>query len=257
MISKNKSKFIISLQKKKVREEEKLYVIEGDKLVREFLGAGVPLKTLIAKPEFLSSLTAEMTSIAGEIEDVSYEELKKISTLKTPHNAIAVVPMPDTYMDLDEIFKNLCVALDSVQDPGNLGTIIRAAAWFGIKNIICSADCVDVYNPKVIQASMGALLHVNIYYHDLKKLFVSAKVDKISVFGTFLEGESIYRHNLDNKGIILLGNESKGISEDFIPLVTHKIMIPKFSSARQGIDSLNVSMAASVIFSEFIRRSIT
>jgi RNA methyltransferase, TrmH family len=256
MISKNKTKFIISLQKKKVRDEEKLYVIEGDKLVKEFLAAGIHLKSLIAKPEFIGSLPIELRRIAGEIEDVNYEELKKISTLKTPHNAIALVPMPEKHIDHSEIFKDLCVALDSVQDPGNLGTIIRAAAWFGIRNIICSPDCVDVYNPKVIQASMAALLHVNLFYQDLKDFFISAQVNKTSIFGTLLEGESIYAHKLDNKGIILLGNESRGISEDLIPFVTHKIMIPKFCAARQGIDSLNVSMAAAIVFSEFMRKSI-
>jgi TrmH family RNA methyltransferase len=256
MISKNKAKFIISLQKKKVRDEERLYVIEGDKLVREFLGAHVHLKILIAKPEFLSSLSADLTSIVAEIESVSYDDLKKISTLKTPHNAIALVPIPETILDLTKIFKSLCIVLDSIQDPGNLGTIIRAAAWFGIKNIICSPDSVDVYNPKVVQASMGALLHVNVYYHDLIELLIAARTNRISVFGTLLEGESIYSHKLDNKGIILFGNESKGISDEIMPYITQKIMIPKFSSARQGIDSLNVSMAASVICSEFMRKSI-
>jgi len=256
MISKNKAKFIISLQKKKVRDEEKLYVIEGDKLVREFLAAGIPFKTLIAKPEFIGSLHKDLIRIAGEIENVSYEELKKISTLKTPHNAIAIVPMKEQYFDPGEIFKNLCVALDSVQDPGNFGTIIRAAAWFGIKNIVCSSDCVDLYNPKVVQASMGAMLHVNVFYHDLKDFFISAQTNKTNIFGALLEGESIYTHKLDNKGIILLGNESRGITEDLIPFVTHKIMIPKFCAARQGIDSLNVSMAAAIVFSEFIRKSI-
>ena len=135
-----------------------------------------------------------------------------------------------------------------------MGTIIRAAGWFGIKNIVCSSDCVDVYNPKVVQASMGALLHVNVYYYDLKKLLNSAKANEISVFGTLIEGESIYNHKLDNKGIILLGNESKGISEELIPYITLKIKIPKFSKAAQGIDSLNVGMAASIVFSEFMRR---
>jgi RNA methyltransferase, TrmH family len=257
MISRNKSKFIISLQKKKARDEERLYVIEGDKLVREFLDAKIPLKTIIAKPEFISSLKTEMIMNVEEIEEVSYEELKKISTLKTPHNAIAIVPMAEKHEDLPAIFKSLCVALDSVQDPGNLGTIIRAAAWFGIKNIICSNDCVDVYNPKVIQASMGALLHVNVSYYNLREVMIKARVNNISVFGTLLEGKSIYNHELDNKGIILLGNESKGISEDILPFVTEKIMIPKFCNASQGIDSLNVSMAASVIFSEFRRRSFS
>jgi TrmH family RNA methyltransferase len=163
--------------------------------------------------------------------------------------------MPEREMNTSEILNQLCVALDFVQDPGNLGTIIRAAAWFGIKNIVCSEDCADVYNPKVIQASMGAILHVNVYYYGLKKLIVLANEKKIPVFGTMLEGESIYDHKLDNKGIILLGNESKGISDELIPFITEKIMIPKFSKAKQGIDSLNVGMAASVVFSEFLRKS--
>jgi RNA methyltransferase, TrmH family len=149
----------------------------------------------------------------------------------------------------------LTAALDFVQDPGNLGTIIRAAAWFGIKNIVCSSDCVDVYNPKVIQASMGALLHVNVFYLDLRTLLIKAYENKIPVFGTLLEGESIYNHKLCNKGIILLGNESKGISEELIPYITTRINIPGFSKTRPGIDSLNVSMAASIVFSEFFRKT--
>jgi len=255
MISKNKAKFIISLQKKKVRDEEKLFIIEGDKLVKEFLASKIPIKTLIAKPEFLNNLPADLTRFVNEIEDVSYEELKQISTLKTPHNALAVVPMPERKMDISEIVNQLCVALDFVQDPGNLGTIIRAAAWFGLKNIVCSENCVDVYNPKVIQASMGAILHVNVCYSDLKKLVILANEKQIPVFGTMLEGESIYDHKLDSKGIILLGNESKGISDGLLPYISDKIMIPGVSKATPGIESLNVSMAASVVFSEFFRKA--
>jgi RNA methyltransferase, TrmH family len=254
MISKNKIKFIISLQKKKIRDEEKLFVIEGDKIVKEFLSAKIPIKMLVAKPEFLKSIMPEFTRFVSLIEDVSYDELKQISTLKTPQNALAVVHMPEKEMNISGIINHFCVALDFVQDPGNLGTIIRAAGWFGIKNIVCSMDCVDVYNPKVIQSCMGAILHVNVFYYDLKKLFISAANNSIPVFGTLLEGDSIYNHKLDNKGIILLGNESKGISDDLIPFITEKIKIPKFSNAREGIDSLNVGMAASVVFSEFLRK---
>jgi TrmH family RNA methyltransferase len=136
-----------------------------------------------------------------------------------------------------------------------MGTIIRAAGWFGIKNIVCSFDCVDVYNSKVIQASMGALLHVNVFYTDLKTLFTNAIKNSVPVYGTMLDGKSIYDHKLDNKGIILLGNESKGISDELIPFITEKIRIPKYSNAKEGIDSLNVGMAASVVFSEFLRKS--
>ena len=156
-------------------------------------------------------------------------------------------------MDTADLKKDLTVALDFVQDPGNLGTIIRAAAWFGIKNIYCSEDCVDAYNPKVIQASMGAILHVNLFYTDLRMLLEKAAENKIKVYGAMIEGKSIYSHKLENQGIILLGNESKGISGELLPYVTDRIMIPKMSDAKSGIDSLNVSMAASVIFSEFTR----
>jgi len=257
MISKNKAKFIISLQKKKIREEEHLFVIEGDKIVKEFLAAGVQLHSLIAKPEFLSSLRSDSAELIEEISEASYDDLKKISTLKTPHNAIAIIRIKDNKLNLPEVFKNLCVALDFIQDPGNLGTIIRAAAWYGIKNIICSNDCVDVYNPKVIQASMGAILNVNVHYYNLKEFLSSASENNIPVFGTLLEGDSIYTHKLDNNGVILLGNESKGISDELLPYITSKIMIPRFNTAKQGIDSLNVSMAASVVFSEFLRRTLT
>jgi TrmH family RNA methyltransferase len=255
MISKTKIKFIKSLQNKKVRDEERLFIIEGDKLVKEFLIAKVAIKMLVAKPEFISGLSTELTKFVEVTEDINYEELKQISTLKTPHNALAVVHMPAREMNITEIINHFCVALDFVQDPGNMGTIIRAAGWFGIKNVVCSTDCVDVYNPKVIQSSMGALLHVNVFYHDLKKIFASAVENSIPVFGTLLEGDSIYNHKLDKKGIILLGNESKGISDELIPFITDKIRIPKFSNAREGIDSLNVGMAAAVVFSEFLRKS--
>lgn len=255
MISKTKIRFIKSLQNKKVRDEERLFVIEGDKLVKEFLLAKIQIHTLVAKPEFISGLHSDLKKLVNNIDEVKYEELKQISTLKTPHNALAIVQMPEHEMIMSEIIKQFCVALDFVQDPGNMGTIIRAAGWFGIKNIVCSFDCVDVYNSKVIQASMGALLHVNVFYADLKILLTNSIKNSVPVFGTMLEGESIYDHKLDNKGIILLGNESKGISDELIPFITEKIRIPKYSHAKEGIDSLNVGMAASVVFSEFLRKS--
>lgn len=255
MISKNKSKFIISLQKKKIRDDEKLFVIEGDKLVREFILAGVRFNTLLAKPEFIGSLPPGFEKLTDEVEFATYEELKQVSTLKTPHNALGIVQMPERILNEEEILNELCVALDCVQDPGNMGTIIRAAGWFGIKNIVCSNNSVDVYNPKVVQASMGALLHVNVYYSGLVSFLTKAKNTGIPVYGSILEGKSIYSQDLDNKGVIVLGNESKGISEELIPYLTEKIMIPRFGQAAPGIDSLNVGMAASVIFSEFKRRT--
>jgi TrmH family RNA methyltransferase len=253
VLSKNKINFILSLQKKKVREVEKLFVIEGDKLVREFLSAKMPVKLLMAKPEFLNSLPLVHKKGIGEIIPARYDDLKKVSTLKTPNNALAIIQMPDTRFNPGDLKIGLTIALEYVQDPGNLGTIIRSAAWFGIKNIYCSENCVDCYNPKVIQASMGAIMHVNVSYTDLHAFFKTARKSKIKIYGALLEGESIYSSRLSDKGIIFLGNESRGISDEFIPYITDRIMIPRMNKAGSGIDSLNVSMAASVILSEFTR----
>jgi RNA methyltransferase, TrmH family len=254
MLSKNKIRLIISLQKKKVRDEEKLYVIEGDKLIKDYLISGERIRTLIAKPEFIRSLPADQAKNIGETESVSFDELKKVSTLKTPHNAIALVPVTKIEFEPDNILKDLCAALDFIQDPGNLGTIIRSAAWFGIKNIVCSEDSVDLFNPKVIQASMGALLHVKVHYCDLRQFLGTAQKNGIQVYGTMIEGESVYDQKLRSKGVILLGNESRGISDELIPFISKKITIPRSNKYRYGNDSLNVSMAASILFSEFARR---
>jgi RNA methyltransferase, TrmH family len=254
MISKNKIKYIQSLQKKKVRNEEQLYVIEGDKLVKEYLLSGMRLKLLVAIPEFIASLLPEEKMTIDDIEPANYDDLRRMSSLKAPHNAIATVPIPDELTDPPEITNGLSIALESVQDPGNLGTIIRAAAWFGFSQIICSFNCVDVYNPKVIQASMGAILNVTVRYFDLVKLLEGAINSKIPVYGTFLEGESVYSSELGDSGIILFGNESKGISDNLLPFISTKIIIPKLSSSTHGVESLNVGMAASIVFSEFARR---
>lgn len=254
MISKNKIKYIVSLQRKKIRDEEQLYLIEGDKLVREYLLSGIRLRLLAAKPEFTDSLMPEGKVLIEEIDSVNDDDLKQISTLKTPHNAIALVPMPQSKYNPDNILKDLCAALDFVQDPGNLGTIIRSAAWFGINNIVCSVDTVDLYNPKVIQASMGAVLHVEVHYCNLRQFLEKAIEKGVPVYGTLIDGVSIYTSTPGKQGVILLGNESRGISEELMPLISEKIMIPRFNNFKYGIDSLNVSMAASIVFSEFARR---
>jgi len=255
MLSKNKQKLILSLQKKKAREENRMFIVEGDKMVREFLSSDMEIISLVAKPEYIAGLGSTLFSKAGEVIPVSFEELRKISAMKTPHNALAVVRMPETEFDEDDIPEELCVALDFIQDPGNLGTIIRAAAWFGIKNIVCSENCVDIYNPKVVQATMGALLNVKVHYRNLGDFLGTALKKGVDVFGTYLEGTPVYEHPLAVRGVILLGNESRGISEDLSEYVTVRLVIPKFTKAESGIESLNAGMAASVIFSEFARRN--
>lgn len=254
MLGKNKVKLILSLQKKRARDQEKLFIIEGDKIVREFLVSGMKVAMLVAKPEFISGLPSELISLVSEVIPVSYEELKKLSTLKTPHNALALVRMPEAAGSESDFTGELCAALDFIQDPGNLGTIIRAAAWFGIRNIICSENCVDAYNPKVIQATMGAILNVRVTYLDLAEFLVRTKKSGSDIYGTLLDGESVYGATLGKTGVILLGNESKGISDNLVPLITKRISIPKFTMAVHGIDSLNAGMAASIVFSEFARR---
>jgi len=255
MISKNRSKFILSLRNKKVRDLEKLYLIEGDKIVREFLSAGKPVRYLYASEDFLKSIAPVQLRNVSETGVVNENELRQISSLTTPHNALAVIPFSDKHFDSDKILSSTCAALDTVQDPGNLGTIIRAAAWFGIKDIVCSKDCADVYNPKTVQASMGAIMHVNVWYCDLKDLLIIANRNKIPVYGAVLDGDSIYDKKTEDCGIILLGNESKGISDELMTFITDKIKIPGIGSVQPGIESLNVGMAASVLFSEFLRKS--
>ncbi len=254
MIGRNTIKLIKSLQKKKAREEEGLYAIEGDKLVREYLAAGKRISLLAAKPEFIASLGQAERAFIGEITPVSYEELKRISSLTTPHNALAVVPIPDRPPLATDKLQGPGIALESMQDPGNLGTIIRAAAWFGIRTIICSANSVDVYNPKVIQASMGAILNVEVHYAELELILQDAVKAGLPVYGTFLEGEAIYEAELEEKGIILFGNESKGISGNLAPFVSKKLFIPGLPVSKYGVESLNVGMAASIVLSEFARR---
>lgn len=254
MLSKNKIRFILSLQKRKVREEYRMFIAEGDKIVKEIIDSGFPVKSLICKPEYLAGIPVSAREKIEEIIPVKYEELKQISSLTTPHNAMAVIRMPDYSLDMDEILLEIVPVLDFIQDPGNMGTIIRAAAWFGIKNIVCSLNCVDFYNPKVIQATMGAFLNVKVHYCDLPDFLETVMKKEVPVFATVLNGKSIYEHQLGSRGIILIGNESKGISEKLFTYVTDRITIPKFCDAKYGIESLNAGMAASVVFSEFRRR---
>jgi len=254
MLSKNNQKFIISLQKKKVREEKGMFVIEGDKMVKEFISAGEKIVMLVAKPEYIGDLEKKKMIPDCNVIQVTFDELRKVSTLKTPHNALAVVKIPGKEFVPDKILDGLCVALDTIQDPGNLGTIIRAAAWFGIKNIVCSEKSVDVYNPKVVQATMGALLNVNVFYRPLEEFLEYARRNGSEVFGTYLDGCPVYEHPLGKKGIILLGNESRGISENLSPFVTARLFIPGYNSVKYGAESLNAGMAASIVFYEFRRR---
>ena len=255
MLSKNKIKFIKSLDNKKSRDESGQFIIEGDKIVSEFINAGRNINLLVAQTKWIETLPEQALQNIEDIIDVENNELKKISSLRTPHNVLAIVNKTEFLINWNEILQDLTLVLETIQDPGNLGTIIRTAAWFGIGNIICSPDSVDVFNQKVIQASMGAILRVKVHYTNLFDFMNRISESNFPVYGACLDGKPVYDCDLSANGIILLGNESAGISSSLKKYITQKIRIPFFSDTTEGIDSLNVSMAAAIICSEFRRKT--
>ena len=255
MLSKNKIKFIQSLSRKKIREQENAFLVEGNKMVAEALESGMRIKWLCGTIDFFDK-TQVAHDVADEIIEVSPDEIQKASLLQTPQQALAVVYMPEQTFNLSEINNNLILALDGIQDPGNLGTIIRLADWFGIRHIICSENTADRFNPKVIQASMGAIFRVQVHYLNLVDVFSQAATLGVKIFGTFLEGQNLYQHSLSPTGILVMGNEGNGISEEVAPLITDKIHIPAFPPGQRGSESLNVATATAICCAEFRRRLI-
>ena len=240
MLSKNQIKLITSLQQKKYRKQEQLFFAEGVKVVQELLHSNFELQELFTtKQDFLSVSKDKLHAI-------SEAELKKISALATPNSCLAVFKIPKA-KEMKE--SGLILALDDVRDPGNLGTIIRLCDWFGIETLLCSEETVDIYNPKVVQATMGSISRVNVVYGDLENFLVKTK---LTVFGTFMDGKNIYQESLPNDGVIVMGNEANGISEAVEKLVTDRIAIPRFGDL-QITESLNVATATAIILSEFKR----
>jgi TrmH family RNA methyltransferase len=240
MLSKNQIKLITSLQQKKYRKQEQLFFAEGVKVVQELLHSNFELQELFTtKQDFLSVSKDKLHAI-------SEAELKKISALATSNSCLAVFKIPKA-KEMKE--SGLILALDDVRDPGNLGTIIRLCDWFGIETLFCSEETVDIFNPKVVQATMGSISRVNVVYGDLENFLVTTK---LTVFGTFMDGKNIYQESLPNDGVIVMGNEANGISEAVEKLVTDRIAIPRFGDL-QITESLNVATATAIILSEFKR----
>lgn len=240
MVSKNQIKLITSLQQKKYRKQEQLFFAEGVKVVQELLNSNFELQDLFTtKQDFL-------TVSKNKVHAISEAELKKISALTTPNTCLAVFKIPKAK---EMIEKGLIVALDDVRDPGNLGTIIRLCDWFGIETLFCSEESVDIYNPKVVQATMGSISRVNVIYGDLESFLSQTK---LPVFGTFMDGKNIYQEKLPKEGIIIMGNEANGISSSVEKLVSERIAIPRFGNL-QVTESLNVATATAIILSEFKR----
>ncbi len=255
MISKNKIKLIRFLGARKYREQQGLFVAEGDKIVADLLHAGGwEIRHIFAKKEWIRKMTTEERERVAEITEISFDELRRISYMKTPHNVLALVALPKWQMPVIPPAGELSLALENIQDPGNLGTIIRTANWFGIRHIYCSAGSVDVFNPKVVQASMGAFIHTAVHYTGLEELIAGAVAARLPVYGTFLEGSPLYDSPLTDDGLIVFGNESKGISPSLEKMIPEKIFIPPYPDSENVTNSLNISSSTAIICAEFRRR---
>jgi TrmH family RNA methyltransferase len=247
MISKSQISFIKSLHQKKIRKEHGLFIVEGLKSIQEFINSEYVVDSVYCT----ENLMPKLDNLSRKIKPVGIteSELSRISALSTPQAILAIVQIPQqTDLNIKKLDGSFILALDGVQDPGNLGTIIRTADWFGLNTILCSKDTAEVYNPKVVQASMGSLSRVNIIYTDLGDVFSQIN---IPVYGALLDGKSIYETDFGHQGIILLGNEGNGISEDLIEKINYPITIPRYGKA----ESLNVAISASIFCSELRRKT--
>ena len=242
MVSKNQIKLITSLHQKKYRYANQLFFAEGIKVIQELVESNFELEHLYTTQDDFDLVPVLKRKLISE------SDLKKISALATPNTCLAVFKMPQEKKISES---GLILALDAIRDPGNLGTILRLCDWFGIDQLICSKETVDIYNPKVIQATMGSIARVNVSYIDLQD-FISKT--KLPVFGTFMEGDSIYKAKLPQEGIIIMGNEANGISYELEKSIKNKLTIPRFGQL-QKTESLNVATATAIILSEFRRKS--
>ncbi len=249
-LSKNRIKYIHSLELKKNRKNDDVFLAEGHKLVGDLLQC-FPCRFLVATPEWISRQS--MLPVTDLIE-VSDDELSRASLLKNPQEVLGVFEQPHYQLDSSVINRSLCLALDDIQDPGNLGTIIRLADWFGIEDIFCSLNTADVFNPKTVQATMGAIARVKLHYYDLPKL-ISFFNKETPVYGTFLNGENIYGKELSKSGLIVMGNEGNGISAEVAALINQRLYIPNYPASRETSESLNVAIATAVVCSEFRRQA--
>jgi len=250
MISKNQIKYVNQLEQKKYRQREGRFVAEGPKVVGDLLSCGFQPSMLFATAEW-------QQAHHYPAQEVTAEELRKLSFLKHPQQVLAVFPIPEQPLasapgagmsQTEASQPALYLALDGIQDPGNLGTIIRLADWFGITSIICSEDTADAWNPKVVQATMGSIARVPIFYTDLLQWL---RHTSLPVYGTLLDGDNIYEQELTSEGIIVMGNEGNGISQPVRQLITRRLLIPSY---QPGAESLNVAIATAITCSEFRRR---
>nr|WP_315251769.1 RNA methyltransferase [uncultured Flavobacterium sp.] len=243
MLSKNQIKLISSLHQKKYRFANQLFFAEGVKVIQELVKSNFELEHLYTTKDDFKEIAPNKITLITE------NELNKISALTTPNTCLAVFKIP---LESKIIESGLILALDSVRDPGNMGTILRLCDWFGIAQLVCSKETVDIYNPKVVQATMGSITRVNVNYVDLVPFLEKTE---LPIFGTFMDSDNIYKTDLPQEGIIVMGNEANGISESIEKLVTKRITIPRFGEL-QITESLNVANATAIVLSEFRRQGL-
>ncbi len=256
MLSKNQIKHIKSLNFSKYRKIHQEFIAEGSTLVLDILNSSFDVKYIYATQQWFDKNKSYINNHKINIFSISEKELQKISNLKTPNNVLSIIKIPDRTFDISLIYSQLILMLDEIKNPGNLGTIIRTSDWFGMNNIICSRGCVDIYNPKVVQSTMGSITRVNVYYTDLYTFLKKIK-NKVKIYGTSLDGERINSKKLYKNGIIIIGNESRGINKKITPFINQKILIPSFTSKgniKQKAESLNASLAAAITCYEFRRQ---
>ena len=249
MISRNQIKFINSLKQKKFREQHRCFLAEGSKLVKELSEGPFQLRQIFSTSDWVRQQSDWIGSFS--VEQVSLSEMERISTLASPSPVLALFEIPDQTITPACWENDLSLVVDDIRDPGNLGTIIRIADWFGIPQVICSPDTVDQYNPKVVQAAMGSHARIALIYQEITELFRDVRKE-IPVYGLMLNGKNLYEANLEKHGFILIGNEAHGISEAVTTYVTHKLTIPFYPADRKGhAESLNAAVAAGIVCAEF------
>ena len=252
MLSKQITKIIQNLEKKKFREKYNLFKIEGEKLVAELLRSPLAVHAIIAYPEWIQANGHLLGK--NQVLETDEKGMKAISNFQSLPHVMALAEIPNRPYHPDEVAGTLSLVLNGIQDPGNLGTILRIADWFGVSHLLCDRDCASIYNPKCVQASMGAIFRVHAYYLDLPETIRQLKAKGMPVFGTFLDGENIYTSPLPSQGLIIMGNEGKGIAEDIGQLADFRLTIPNFTPTGASSESLNVGVATGIILSEFKRR---
>ena len=256
-----KISFIRSLKQKKFRQKHKLFIVEGEKMVNELVNSSFDIDSIYGTTEWIVKQGLKPGPLVinrkeFRLHEIKVSELERISSFTTPNMVLALARTPSFTIVRDELKDSLSLVLDKVQDPGNLGTLIRSADWFGVNTIILSHDSADITSPKVVQATMGSIFRINYIYTDIKEFLGSTLTGGIPVLGAFTDAPSVYSIDLPESGMIVLGNESKGISPEVTAFISRKMSIPSLNKGENPPESLNIAVAGSIIISEFSRRKL-